>query len=101
MTFRSLIISLLLSAFVFIAFHDYVVGYDKSNTHIAFSLSATTDQPLCATTTIHETIHHNIVFCKNEVTPISLSAMLHLPYFTEPSQPLKPLQPNIDRPPIA
>ncbi len=101
MKFRSLIISLLLSAFVFIAFHDYVVGYYDNDTQIELSLSHMTDQPLCAATTVHEIIHHSMVFCENETSLIPSAAMLHLPYFTEPSQLLKPLKQAIDRPPIA
>ena len=100
MKFRSLTISLLLSAFVFVAFHDYVVGYYDSDTQIELSFSHVTEEPLCTATTVHEIIHHSMVFCENEASLMPSTAMLRLPYFMEPSQPLKTLQQNIDRPPI-
>ncbi len=101
MKFRTLIMSLLISAFVFIAFHDYVVGYYDSDTQVELSYAHVSKQPLCNASTVHEIIHHSMVFYEDAVSLLPSTALIHLPYFLEPSQPLKPLQQTIDRPPIA
>ena len=101
MTFKSLIMSLLLSAFVSIAFHDYLVGYYHGDTQIENALSHMSEQPLCTASTVHEIIHHSMVFCATETSVMPSTPMRHLPYFTKPSQRLQSLQKSIDRPPIA
>jgi hypothetical protein len=61
MKIKKQILGLLLSAFVFITFHDFIIGYIDADTQSELYLSKIEKVPLCESSTLHELIHHSLM----------------------------------------
>ncbi len=98
MRVQKFVTSLLLSAFVFIAIHDYVMQY-YSDEKQSIALSIQSEECSCGIATVHEIIH-NLIFCERDDIFVATVRIDHLLYFFEQEQPLLSLKQSIYRPPI-
>ncbi len=58
---RKYILKILLSAFVFIALHDFVIGYLDADTQVEIYVNKIEKIHLCKASVLHEHIHQSIM----------------------------------------
>jgi hypothetical protein len=95
------ILSLLLSAFMLVAFHDFVIQYYDADTQVELSLKQTHGQTVCDMSNIHEQIHHSMMLYNVNNTVFLVEASYFSPYFIKKTQLIQTFKQSIYRPPIA
>ncbi|MEA3523417.1 MAG: hypothetical protein U9R50_10605 [Campylobacterota bacterium] len=96
---KRMIFSLLLSAFLFVAFHDFVVQHFDSDTQLELAYVHGHNESICEVSTLHEIIH-SMMLCTDNHSFITASSTPFSPYLLKTSQHVKKIQQNIYRPPI-
>jgi len=101
MKIKKWILKLLLSAFVFIVVHDFVMNQVDPETQVELTLYKMEHIPLCDASSLHELLHASMIAipCRCDAKGYHDSYKTHL--YTEPKKPIFSTHLNsLFRPPI-
>jgi Ni2+-binding GTPase involved in maturation of urease and hydrogenase len=100
MKFKSLILTLLLSAFAFVIIHDFVVQHYDADVQIETSYVHTHNKMMCDASVLHEHIH-SMMFYAIDSELYVVESVNFSPTFLEDSQHTNTTSKALYRPPIS
>lgn len=102
MKVRKQILRLLLSAFIFVTVHDFVIGYVDADTQVDLYMHQAQQAPLCSASVIHELIHMSLISIESSCDISSYLISEKTWVQTRKDNVFSSLfQHRLDRPPIA
>lgn len=68
MKFKKQILSILISTFVFMAMHDFIIGHIDTDTQAELYIHNMQNTPMCESSVLHEMIHMTLIGI-NQIRP--------------------------------